>query len=152
MPSTKIEALLDEEARNQADIDELFDGKADDLETRIAELLTNVDGRNAEIFELIGADIQDTFQDYFDIPVLERDALWNLSLSALIGAASQQAWIELFGLDAIAMFEENGRKIDTVRQKLSDAELKEAARLGIGKARINGEKERRRSLSNNREG
>lgn len=148
MPSNKIEALLDLEAAAQADIDEFHDERQVQAAERIRNLLDFPEERDPRLFERLGASTEDSFADYFAIPYLERDPIWAASLSALTVAARMQAFIEYYGLEAIQMFQNNGRAINEFRKTMSKAELKEAALKGIGKARINGEKDRRRTGSN----
>ena len=140
----KVEALLDAEASVQADIDELHEQYADELELRIAELLNTPEERDEALFVYLGSDPADAFGDFFTIPVLERDPLWAASLSSLTIAARMQAFLEILGPSAFELFQENGRKIQKIAKSMSRKELTQAAQQGIGKARINGEKERRK--------
>jgi len=149
MQSKKIEELLDAEASAQADIDDQHEALQERAADRIDEILRFPEQRDPEIFELMGGSAEDMFEDYFEVPLLERDMLWQGALSAMVVAARMQTWIELFGLEALAMFHANGRKIDRIRKTMSKAEIKEAAFKGIGKARINGEKDRRRTAAAN---
>lgn len=142
---SKIEKFLDKEAQKQADIDELHEEKVTLAVQRIDELLLDPRERDPEIFELLGAPIDETFDQYFDVPELERDLLWAASLSALATAARMQSWLELYGVEALAQFQQAGRDLDNLRKQMSHQELKKAALKGIGKARINGEKAKRKS-------
>ena len=152
MPSKKTEELLDAEASAQADIDEHYEELQERAADRVDEILRDPGQRDPEIFELIGGSAEDPFESYFDVPLLERDLLWQGALSAMVVAARMQTWVELFGLNALALYQANGRKIDDIRKTMSQAEIREAALAGIGKARINGEKDRRRAAAANREG
>lgn len=140
----RVENLLDAEAEVQADIDELHEQNEEQLELRIAELLNRPEERDADLFIYMGSDPVDSVGDFFAVPVLERDPLWAASLSALTVAARYQAWLEIVGPAAFELFQENGRKIQKVARAMTRGELIKAAEQGIGKARINGEKERRR--------
>lgn len=145
----KIENFLDREASAAADIDEMDERLSEQAAVRIDEILIDPEQRDPEIFELLGAPVDDSFPDYFDVPDLERDVIWAASLSALTVAARMQAWIELYARQTLEQAERNGRELDSLRKQMSGSELKTAALKGIGKARINGEKLRRRSESDN---
>ena len=138
------EDLLNAEARSQADIDEFHEARMDAAIQRIDEIVNDPGQRDVELFELFGAPVDDTPDDYIAIPVFERDAWWANSLSALMVAARMQTWIEMYGLDALEMFERNGEEINSLAREMDNSLVKEAAIKGIGKARINGEKERRK--------
>lgn len=143
MPSTKIEDLLDAEARRQADIDDLHEDHTKAISVRIEELLFNPGERDKELFELMGAPLEDIPDDYFSVPVFDRDVLWGASLSSLVVASRMQAWLEISVISTIEIAEQSGHEVNAIVSHMTTEEVKEAAIQGISKARIDGEKKRR---------
>lgn len=142
-----VDKLLDAEAEKQAELDEIVERAQPTVQARIFELLTNVEGRNENMFGNAGADINLVIADFESIPVVSRDMGWQAAFSAVFVAARTQAYAELILPGIIEASEYSGQAIKKIADKMPKEELKEAAKQGIGKSRIKSATEKRRQIT-----
>ena len=143
MPN-RIEALLDAEAENQAEIDAYAEERESPYRDLFASLLVEVDFRDPEVFALFDVPVEIVLADYTDVPVPDRGAEWHVSLGAMWAAAKWQAWVELFGTDFLAFAKANGQKIRALASRMPRGDLKAAAVQGVGKDRMQAKADARR--------
>lgn len=143
MPKIKTaEQLLRAEAREQARLDLFVESLEQTALEDIDYLLHNEEGRDPEIFALIGADPEITIDEYELIPVEERDPNWVAGVSAMARACTLQVWASK-QTEIINMLDKRSEKLGDV--DLSRDELEIAALDGIKKTDISEEME---SLTN----
>jgi hypothetical protein len=132
-PTATATALLRAEAREQARVDLFAERLKHQSRDRLDYLLHNENGRDHEIFELMGTDPEITVDEYGQIPVEERDPNWVAGLSAMVRACTLQVLAERKDklIELLVTKSENLNKIN-----ISDAELREAATNGISKKEI----------------
>ena len=134
--SDKIEKFLDLEADHQVEIDRLVSLKEESYKRRLEELLLDVSQRDEAVFELLEVDVETSLEELLVVPVYQRSIEWFSLASEIISACRLQAYVEIFGVEAIEQFEWSGAKITNQARKMSFTELKEASKRGIGKQRI----------------
>lgn len=127
------EELLIREAEEQARADLFVERNEQANLELIDQLLTDEGARDEGIFELVGAPVDETIQDYEIIEIEDRDLQWVAGLSAIIVASRLQAFIshreELFQLFS-------AREKALVGVDIETSELKKAAKQGISKSAI----------------
>ena len=148
MPN-RIEALLDAEAENQAEIDARTEEKSPAFRVIYADLLVGTENRDLDVFAffgLIGDDAMLTAADFSDVPVPERDSEWHRLFSWTLGAAKWQANIDSGAIDAdfLAFAKANGQKIRALASRMPRGDLKAAAVQGVGKDRMQAKADARR--------
>ena len=145
--STRARRLLDLEADKHAAIDNEVEDKGDETSDLIYELATNPEERDPGLWQFLGADPAIAMQDFFLIPVVERDAEWADEFSAMLAASFYQAFWEMYGIDFIESVERrNGRIVGAV-DGMGRGEIKEAGKAGFGKKDVQAARERRRAVS-----
>lgn len=140
----QIENILDMEAENQADIDDFADSKADEAYILMSSLLNSIDERDSEIYAHFEADPLSTIEDYQSMAIMERGLGWLVDMSAQFAAARMQTWIEVYGVEFLAMAEANGRKVEGISQSMSKGDLLKAGKIGVGKERFDNAKIKRK--------
>jgi hypothetical protein len=132
----------------EADLDDMLDDKGDTFRARVKELFFEPAGRNTEMWvdmlealdldrELVDADGDDLNL----VPVAERSTAWIETVAAIVAGCYQQAFVEVLARDVLA----NGRERVRVQEGINAdrAELRAAAKIGVSKAAIKAERERR---------
>lgn len=89
--SDKVQKFIDENEDIFARVDMLFESD-EEIPGEIDELLKELDRRDEDIFAAVGADPEDTIDDYEDVPRDDRGPGWAVGLSALFAAARLQVW------------------------------------------------------------
>lgn len=144
--SNPVESLLDAEADKQALIDELTEDRKEAFRARYMELLWNVQERDQALWSMFIEDTGVTLADFEAVDVPDRDPSWGTGMAALFAAARQQAWLEVYSLDLIAIAENEGRKIEQSVNRMTREQLKQAATQGVGKRRFTDARTRRQAL------
>lgn len=143
--SKAVEKLLDVEADKQALIDEITEDREEVFRNRYLQLLNDVGARDPDLWSEFVGDIEVTEEDYMNVPVFNRDHEWHMGFLAMIAAVRQQAWLEIFATDVIAIAENEGRKVEKQVNNMTKAQLQEAAVKGVGKQRFADASTRRRA-------
>lgn len=130
---TKSEEFLAVEAEEQARLDLWVGSQGQDAAEEIDELLHNPGARDEEIFELVGADQDETIDDYADVPVDERDFTWVAGLSAMVVGARLQRWSGQRG-DIGRLFGSRVERLAAI--KIPRRQLISAAKFGVSKNAI----------------
>jgi|GEM_PF-3766840 len=142
-----VEKFLDAEADRQAELDELIEQNTDAAAKRMHELLLDTAERDAELFELYGAEPQLVVADLEAVPVVQRDVEWSSQFAAIYVAAKMQTWIEMYGREVLRISEDGGNRIKKYAGKLNVRELVDAGKTGIGKKRIGNARNKRSQAS-----
>jgi hypothetical protein len=145
--SLKTDKLLNLEADKHAAIDNEVEDKGEEIGDLVYELVREVEERDVEFWISNGANPELTLNDYFAIPLLERDNEWSDSFAGMWTAAFYQAFYEIFGIEYLESVERRNERIATYSDEMSAAELVEAGKKGFGKADIQKARERRRTVS-----
>jgi hypothetical protein len=138
-----INALLDKEAEAHAEIDGFVEDKEAAFSEGMYDLLLSANNRNISIWEAFGAHPELTLIEYGMVEIHSRGPQWNAEVSTMVAAARMQTWVNVFGVEYLALVERNAQTITAAANRLDNKGLREAAKLGIGKARFDGAKERR---------
>lgn len=142
-----VDRFLDAEAEKQAELDGIVEDKQQALKDRIYQLLTEPEERDEELFERAGTDTDLVIADFESTPVVNRDINWQIAFASLSAASRMQAYAEIILPDILEASGSHGQKIQKIATKMDNGELKSAAKQGIGKGRIKGASERRRTIS-----
>jgi hypothetical protein len=142
----KIEQLLEAEADKQALIDELTEDRSEAFRARYMELLWNVAERDQALWAGFIEDTAVTLADFEAVDVPDRDPSWSIGIAAMFAAARQQAWLEIYAEDLIAIAENEGRKIERNVNGMTREQLKKAATQGVGKKRFEDARARRQTF------
>ncbi len=132
------EEYLNTIAKHQAVIDKLVEDNADDVALIIRDVLYNTESHDVQLFESLGIDPETTIDDYSVVPIYERDLTWLGGLSALFYAAQLTAWLEVFGVEFLALVEATEKKKRRLASQMSVKELKTAGVEGVSKERLKG--------------
>lgn len=126
--------LLDAEEREQARLDLLAERMAQPAAEQVDELLHNPTNRDEQLWLAAGiADVEVTIDDYEDVPVDQRDALWVAGLAAMLAAAKLQVLAE----DREGLLRAFARRLRDVNGlDLDQDELISAATQGISKKNV----------------
>lgn len=145
----KADVILNRLVAPEADLDDLLDDKGDVFRARVKELYFEPDERNEEIW-LDALDAMDIGSDLMEadgndlnlVPVAERNADWVASVGAVLAVCYQQAFIESLARDVLRNGAEKMRVQEGMNADLE--ELRAAAKIGVSKAKVKAERERRR--------
>lgn len=144
----KSDVILSRLVAPEADLDDLLDEKGDAFRARVKELFFEPSGRNTEMWadmlDALNLDLGLMDADGDDlnlVPVRERTAAWVETVAAIVAGCYQQAFVEVLARDVLR----NGAERVRVQEGINAdrAELRAAAKVGISKAAIKAERERR---------
>jgi len=139
-----INAFLDLEAAQSVEVDEFVETHQEDLNARVFDLLLSAANRNVTLWEAFGADPLLTIIDYgIGVDIYSRGPYWHAEIGTMYGAALAQAWTEVSGREYTDMLERHSEEIIAAVKRMSPADLRAAAKQGIGNARFNDAKARR---------
>lgn len=145
----KADVILSRLVAPEADLDDTLDDKGDSFRTRVKELYFEPSERNEEIWLDaldaldLGTDLMDADGDDLNlVPAAERDADWIAAVAAVLAICNEQAFIEVLAREVLR----NGADKVRVREGMNadTGELRAAARIGVSKAAIKAERERRK--------
>ncbi len=129
------EELIRAEEREQAKIDLFVESIEQDALEEIDHLLHNEQGRDPEIFEMVGADPEINIDEYEAVPVEERDFNWLAGLSAMVVACR----LQFFAANrkrVLGLFSSRAKHIGGAADGLDRQDLVRAAKQGISKEGI----------------
>ena len=150
MPTSRTKAFLDRAADAQADIEDMVEEYGEEYGNRILTLMLDPTQRDVPLWEFYGFPVELSLIDYYlgedgSADVHNRGPHWVAEVSTMVGAARAQAWWEVFGVEFLEMSERSGAAIKRLTDRMSRAELVDAAKIGVGREAIDGSKERKRN-------
>jgi signal transduction histidine kinase len=145
----KADVILNRLVAPEADLDDLLDDKGDGFRTRVKELYFEPAERNEEIWldaldaMDLGSDLMEADGDDLNlVPVADRNSDWVASVAAVLAVCHQQAFVEVL---ARAVLRNGADRVRIQEGMNADrSELRAAAKIGVSKAAIKAERERRR--------
>ena len=145
MPTSRTKAFLDRAADAQADIEDMVEEYGEEYGNRILTLMLDPTQRDVPLWDLFEFPVELSLLDYAGVEIFDRGPQWVAEVSTMVGAARAQAWWEVFGVEFLEMSERSGAAIKRLTDRMSRAELVEAAKIGVGRESIDGSKERKRN-------
>lgn len=137
--------IRDKIADAHAAVEEVAENALDGFRSRMAELLGSYEGRMVELWSEVGVPEGFNLKQAHATAVPLRDEEWMLAMEAALSAAKRQAFYEMVFPEVAAKIAKHSGKIKAEAKSANLGELKAAAAEGVGKARFNEAKERRKN-------
>lgn len=146
----KADVILQRLVAPEADLDDTIEEKTDTFRSRVKELYFEPALRTTEIWvdaleEMdLDLDLMDADGDDMNlVPAADRTVDWIAAVAAVLAICYRQAFIELLAREVLR----NGAKKVRVREGMNADldELRSAAKIGVSKAEIKAERDRRRA-------